>query len=82
MSCGVGCRYGSDPTLLWLWLWHRPAATALIRLAWQPPYAMGVALRRQKAEEKKRKEAQKPRNSSGTQSNSPGILTVKFCHLE
>ena len=19
--CGTGCRYGSDPTLLWLWLW-------------------------------------------------------------
>ena len=23
VSCGVGCRRGSDPTLLWLW--HRPA---------------------------------------------------------
>ena len=20
MSCGLGCRYGSDPALLWLWL--------------------------------------------------------------
>ena len=27
-----------------LWLWHRLAATALIRpLAWEPPYALGVA---------------------------------------
>ena len=39
---GGGCRCGSDPTLLWLW--HRPAAMALIRtLAWEPPYAVGVA---------------------------------------
>ena len=28
MSCGVGCRLGSDPTLLRLWC--RPAATASI----------------------------------------------------
>ena len=27
MSCGVGHRLGSDPALLWLWC--RPAATAL-----------------------------------------------------
>ena len=28
-----------------LWLWRRPAATALIRpLAWEPPYASGAAL--------------------------------------
>ena len=26
MSCGVGCRHGSDPPLLWLWC--RPATTA------------------------------------------------------
>ena len=43
MSCGVGCRCGSDPALLWLWC--RPAATALIRpLAWEPPYSAGTAL--------------------------------------
>ena len=47
MSCGVGCRCGSDPELLWLW--HRPAATAPIGpLAWEPPYAVGVALKSQK----------------------------------
>ena len=39
----VGHRSGSDPE--WLWLWRRPVATAPIRpLAWEPPYAMGVAL--------------------------------------
>jgi len=47
MSCGVGCRRGSDPALLWLW--YRPAAVALIRpLAWEPPYAAGVALEKAK----------------------------------
>ena len=34
------------------WLWHRLAAVAPIRhLAWEPPYAAGVALRRQKKKE-------------------------------
>ena len=47
MSCGVGHRRSLDPTLLWLW--HRLAATALIRpLAWEPPYAAGVALEKAK----------------------------------
>ena len=31
--------------LVLLWLWCGPAATALIKpLAWEPPYAMGVAI--------------------------------------
>ena len=42
MSCDVGRRPGLDPELLWLWC--RPAATALIRpLAWEPPYAARAA---------------------------------------
>ena len=42
MSCGVGCRRGSDPALLWLW--RRLVATAPIQpLAWEPPYAAGAA---------------------------------------
>ena len=54
MSCGVGQRHGSDAVLLWLW--HRPAATTLIRpLAWAAPYAVGAALKRQKRK-KERKE--------------------------
>ena len=57
MSCGVGHRRGSDPTLLWLWC--RPAATAPIGpLAWEPPYAAGEAL--EKAKRQKRKEKEKP----------------------
>ena len=47
MSCGVGHRRGSDLALLGLWC--RLEATAPIRpLAWEPPYAMDVALKRQK----------------------------------
>ena len=46
MSCGVGRRRGSDAELLQLW--RRPAAVAAIRpLAWEFPYAMGAALKRQ-----------------------------------
>ena len=45
MSSGVGHKCGSDPVLLW----HRPAAKALIQpLACEPPYAVGVALKRKK----------------------------------
>ena len=45
VSRGVGCRRGSDRTLLWLWC--RPVATALIGpLAWEPLYAVGQALKR------------------------------------
>ena len=41
-SCGVGCRCGSDPALLWLWC--SLVATAPIGpLAWESPYAVGVA---------------------------------------
>ena len=53
MSCDVGHRHGSDPELLWLWC--RLAATALIRrLAWEPPYSVGVALRKAKRQKKKK----------------------------
>ena len=44
MSCGVGCRCGLDPVLLWPW--PRLVATAPIELlAWEPPYAASVALK-------------------------------------
>lgn len=55
MSCGVGCRQGLDPVLLWLWC---RLATALIRpLAWKPPHAAGAAL--EKAERQKEKKREK-----------------------
>jgi len=38
-----------------MWFWHRLVATAPIRsLAWEPPCAMGVALKRQKNTKKKK----------------------------
>ena len=56
MSCGVGHRRSSDPTMLWLW----PAATAAIRpLAWDHPYATGAALEKAKRQKKKKKKERK-----------------------
>ena len=46
-------QWVKDPALLWLS--RRPAATAPNRpLAWEPPYAMGVALKRQKTNKNKK----------------------------
>ena len=54
VTCGVGCRRGLDPALLWLW--RRPVATAPIRpLAWEPPYATGTAQEIAKNTKKKKK---------------------------
>ena len=45
MSYGIGHRCSSDLVLLWLWC--RSAATVLIGLlAWEPPYAADVALKK------------------------------------
>ena len=47
MSCGVGHRRSSDPALLELWC--RLAAVAPIGpLAWEPQYAVGVALKKER----------------------------------
>ena len=52
MSCGVGYRCGSDPTLLWLWC--RPAPIAPFQpLAWELPYAMGAALKKKRQKKKR-----------------------------
>jgi len=68
VSCGVGCRRGSDPALLWLWC--RPVATASIGplgpLAWEPPCAARVALekaKRQKQNKTKQEKTNKKKNS-------------------
>ena len=67
MSCGgVGHRCGSDLALLWLWC--KQEATALIQsLAWEPPYATGAALKKDKKKKKERK-------NSGF---NPGLLDIK-----
>ena len=60
MICGVGRRHGLDPELLLLRC--RLEATGLIRpLAWEPPYAAGVALEKGKKTKTKEK-----KNLSGT----------------
>ena len=43
--CGVRCRLGLDPTLLWLW--------RIGALAWEPPYAVGAAQEMTKRQKKK-----------------------------
>ena len=46
VSCGIGRTHGPD---LMLWLWCRLAAAAPIRpVAWETPYAMGVALKKKR----------------------------------
>ena len=52
MSCGVDSRCSSDLALLRLW--HRPEAVAPSgTLAWEPPYAAGVALKSKKRKKEK-----------------------------
>ena len=54
LSQWVGCTCSSDLVLLWLWC--RPVTTAPIQpLAWEPPYATSVALKRKKKKKEKRK---------------------------
>ena len=49
LNGSVGHRHGSDPALLSLW--QRPAAAAPVQpLAWEPPYAVGMALKKKKLE--------------------------------
>ena len=62
MSCGVGRRLHLGSTLLGLWC--RLAAAAPIRpLAWELPYAMGMALKRK--EKKRRKEGKGKKKEVG-----------------
>ena len=70
MSCGGGCRHGSDPALLWLWC--RWEAAALIRLlGWEHPHATGAALERQKDRERK-EERKKGRRKEGKKEGRKG----------
>ena len=87
MSHGEVCRCGSNPALLWLW--HRPGAVAPIRpLAWEPPYATGVALKRPKThththknkKTKKQKKRKKNRKDEGSYFKASAHGTGKFEH--
>ena len=56
MSCSVVHRHSLDL----VWLWHWLAATALTGpLAWELPYVLGEALKRQKKKKKKKKRKKK-----------------------
>ena len=73
MSCGIGCR--RDSGLALLGLWYRLAATAPIRpLVWDPAYAMGVALKRQKNKKQKK--------HYFFQSMNLAYLFICVCHLQ
>ena len=48
MSRGVGRRLSLDLALLWLWCRLVAAVASIGSLAWEPPYATGVALKKQK----------------------------------
>ena len=56
MNCGIGCRCGMDPALLW----HRLAAVTLIQpIAWKLPYAASVAIVERKKERRKEKKEER-----------------------
>ena len=68
MSGGVGHRHSSD--LVLLWLWHRPAAVALIGLlTWEPLYATGAALKKQKQTNKTNKKTKQKNTQNKPKQN-------------
>ena len=70
LPCGVGHRRGSDLVLLWLWC--RPAATALIRpLVWEPLCAAGAALKKPKNKNKN-----KPQNTHKPRGIAPRTMPL------
>ena len=74
----------ADVAQIWalLWLGHRLVATALIGpLAWEPPYAAGAALQRQKNKkerEKKRKKGYVPSSQETKQVRIHGGFLAWF----
>ena len=59
-----------------LWLWLRPAATAPIQpLAWELPYASGVAIKNIE-KERDRKEERKEGRKEGRQAGRQAIAQV------
>ena len=61
---------------MFLWLWCRPEAIALIQpLAWEPPYATGVTLksRRKKKKEEEEEERKKEKEFEGRNGTKPHI---------
>ena len=67
MICGVGYRHSSDMVLLWLWC-RLAAVSPIGPLAWEPPYATGMAL--------KSKKEKKQTNKNKTQPTKAGVPIV------
>ena len=58
--CSLQTQLGSGVLVL-LWLWCRLVDAAPIRpLAWEPPYAVGAALKKEKKKKKEKKERNFP----------------------
>jgi len=75
VSCGVGHRHDSDLALLWLWLW--PVATAPIQpLAWEPPYAAGVAIKERKEGRKEEKKDRQKGRKEGRKEERKKLVPV------
>ena len=65
-----------------LWPWCRLAAATVIQpLAWQPPYAVGVALKRQKDKKKKKNKTLKHNFIQFVKSPYVIITKVYFSYL-
>ena len=60
-----------------LWLWHRPAAVALIQpLAWEPPQAVNVNLKSKKKKKKKKDSLVTPSPENSSVRSDNGIQVI------
>ena len=71
MSCGVGCRCGSDP--VWLWLWQRPAAEALVG-----PLVLDGMCGTKKAKKPQTKTNEKPKKQTKKKKRCPKRQLLPF----
>ena len=76
MSCRVGHRCGSEPTLLWLWC-RLAAAAPIWPLAWELPYAGDMALKKKK-KRKKKKHKRQPWGVGGKHAEQRTLLPESF----
>ena len=74
-SCGVGCRRSSDPMLTWLCS-SLVAIAPIWPLAWETPYAVGVALK-----SKKPKKQKNPKSKQNKKVHYVLYLTCGFSHV-
>ena len=76
------CRLQTQLRSALLWLWRRSVATALIRpLGWEPPYAVGAALKKAKRQ-KQQQQQQKMRYHLGGNFNKLRFKKYKIRHVK